>query len=547
MNMFFYIKKEFLSFLSDFFFISDVVAKKIVFNENTELKRVNFLDISCNAPFILSRILENSSIDKVNEKIISNFKNNFVENIETAGAGFLNFKIKKEVYENFLNNLIENKIKLYEKNENPISFNIEFVSANPTGPLHIGHGRGGIIGDVLANILKKLGHKVSKEFYINDAGNQIKKLGLSVKLRYQEICGDKIEFPADGYNGEYISDIAKELFEKERNELLNNDISWFGEYAKNILLEKIKETLNKYGIIYDVWFSEKKLHENNILEKVLFEVEKNGYIEKKDKAVWFLSSKEEDDKDRVLRKTNGEYTYAASDLAYLKNKIDRRFDKLVLILGQDHHGYVSRLKSFVVALGYDEKVLDVILYQLVTIKKNGEAVRLSKRKGNIVSLEDIIDNVGRDVSRFFYLNKKADSHLDFDIEIAMEQSHNNPVYYIQYAIVRLKSILRRHDLTQYNDLENEEYFYNDIEKMLLRKINQFDEVLNSIAKNYHTHLLAYYVLDLTSIFHLFYNDYVCINENKKLTSLKRIKLVKCLLKVYEETIVLLGMESPEVM
>ncbi len=547
MNIFFEVKNDFFSFLKDSFSIDDEVITKIVFNENTELKRANFLDISCNAPFILSRLLEKISIDQVNERIINNFKNNFVEYIEKAGAGFLNFKIKKEIYENFINNLIEKKINLYEKTKKPISFNVEFVSANPTGPLHIGHGRGGIIGDVLANVLKKLGHKVSTEFYINDAGNQIKKLGRSVKLRYQEICGELIEFPSDGYQGEYISDIAKELFEKNGNSLLLSEVSWFGEYAKEILLEKIKETLNKYGIRYDLWFSEKNLHENKILENVILEVEKNGYIEKKDDAVWFLSSKEDDDKDRVLRKTNGEYTYAASDLAYLKNKIVRKFDKLILILGQDHHGYVSRLKSFVSALGYDEKMLDVILYQLVTIKKHGEAVRLSKRKGNIVSLEDIIDNVGRDVARFFYLNKKADSHLDFDIEIALEQSQNNPVYYIQYAIVRLKSILRKNDLSNYNDLEKEEYFYDDIEKILLRKINQFEEVLKSIEKNYQTHLLAYYILDLTSLFHSFYNDHVCINEEKKITSVKRIKLVKCLLKVYEEAMNLLGMESPEVM
>jgi len=546
MNIFIEIQNDFLDFLKKNYQINKNLLN-INFDNNLEEKRIDFGDFSTNAPFVISKILKINHFEIINN-VILNFKNINISKIEAASNGFLNFFIKSDFYENYLSLILKNKI-LYEKTKNKKKYNIEFVSANPTGPLHIGHGRGGIIGDILANVLKELGHEVTKEFYINDAGSQIEKLGKSLKARYQELCGLNIEFLDDWYSGDYLINIANDLFKKNENSLLNEEINFFSEYGKKKLLEKLKETLNNYGINFDIWFSEKILHLDGSIEKALKILSEKNFCYELDNSLWFKSTNWNDDKDRVLKKSNGEYTYISADIAYLKNKIDRGYDHLIMILGQDHHSYKTRLNSIINALGYKSEILSVILYQLVTIKKNDESVRLSKRAGNIVLLDDIIKLVGKDIARFFYLNKDADAHLNFDIKNALENSTNNPVYYINYAIVRMKSILKKFEEIKFNENHNNnnKYEYSDIEKMILRKINSFGSILNKIENSYETHILTYYLLELTSLFHNFYTDNQCLNINNKDLTEKRINLVKLNLIIMEKAMNILGIKPSEIM
>lgn len=354
MNIFIEIQNDFLDFLKKNYQINKNLLN-INFDNNLEEKRIDFGDFSTNAPFVISKILKINHFEIINN-VILNFKNINISKIEAASNGFLNFFIKSDFYENYLSLILKNKI-LYEKTKNKKKYNIEFVSANPTGPLHIGHGRGGIIGDILANVLKELGHEVTKEFYINDAGSQIEKLGKSLKARYQELCGLNIEFLDDWYSGDYLINIANDLFKKNENSLLNEEINFFSEYGKKKLLEKLKETLNNYGINFDIWFSEKILHLDGSIEKALKILSEKNFCYELDNSLWFKSTNWNDDKDRVLKKSNGEYTYISADIAYLKNKIDRGYDHLIMILGQDHHSYKTRLNSIINALGYKSEIL----------------------------------------------------------------------------------------------------------------------------------------------------------------------------------------------
>jgi arginyl-tRNA synthetase len=283
----------------------------------------------------------------------------------------------------------------------PSHINIEFVSANPTGPLHIGHGRGGIIGDVLGNVLRFLGHTVTKEFYINDTGLQVQLLGQSLQARCQQQAGMKVDVPADGYQGTYLIDLAKTLFSEHGAKLLDQPQEFFTSYAQTTLLEQIKRTLTDYGITFDVWFSEKTLHDSGAIDQVLTLLESKGLTYEKDDALWFASTRFGDDKDRVLKKKSGVFTYAAADIAYLQDKINRGYQELVYVLGHDHHSYKVRLHSMLQALGLELHPLDVILFQLVSIKESGQQLRMSKRSGRIVTLQDVIDTVGKDVARFF--------------------------------------------------------------------------------------------------------------------------------------------------
>lgn len=547
------VKEKFFNFLKDYSLKSDVNIKnsdleKINFDFNIEEKRSEFGDFSVNAPIFLGKILKKSPI-QIGKEIQENFSDFSIERIELAGVGFLNFYLKDFLYKNFLNESLKNKIFI-EKTKNPKKYNIEFVSANPTGPLHIGHGRGGIIGGVLANVLEKIGHSVDTEFFINDAGVQMQKLGYSIKSRYEELLGKEINFSSDWYQGEYIVEIAKEILKKYKDKCLEKDWNFFSKYGEEILLKNIKDTLAKYGIFFKNWFSEKNLHQSGSIDEVLKKLEKNNFLYESDGSIWFKSTNWGDDKDRVVKKSNGELTYISADIAYLENKLNRGYDKLIMILGQDHHSYKARLKASLNALGFNEEKLSVILYQLVTIKKSGEQVKLSKRAGNIILLEDIINSVGKDVARFFYLNKKADAHLDFDFDLAIENSSNNPVYYIQYSIVRMKSILRKYKEIEFKENKNEKrenIEYSNIEKMILRKIDSIQDLFNKIEENYEIHLITYFTYELASLFHNFYTKNQClIIDNKELTE-NRVKLVELTLFYIEELMKVLGMDSPDIM
>src|SRR4030095_9836534 len=423
------------------------------------------------------------------------------------------------------------------------------VSANPTGPLHFGHGRGGIIGDVLGNVLKFVGHDVTKEFYINDAGNQIQKLGESFKIRCLNAAGITASIAQDGYHGEYLIELANDCFAQYGQEIFDKPDSFFAEYAKENLLQALQNTLKDYGIEYDVWFSEKTLHESNAIEKALAVLHDHGLLFELDGALWFKTTQFGDDKDRVVKKSTGEYTYIAADIAYLKNKIDRGFNNLIFTLGHDHHSYVARLNAVKNGLGYGQCPLAAILYQLVKISEDGQAVRMSKRAGAIVSLQDIINTVGKDVARFFYLNRKADAQLEFDLGLALKKTEENPVYYVQYAYVRTGSIIEKAAKEAHlNDIcAHDAQYIGPEEYFLLKKIVFLEQLLIDISVNHQTHLLTYYVIELAQLFHRYYSHVRVLDPSNREKSRGRLLMITILRNSIALVLDLLGVSHPEKM
>ncbi|MCL5436348.1 MAG: arginine--tRNA ligase [Candidatus Dependentiae bacterium] len=554
MNPFSTVRTALLERLTALFPDQQNLSKNILITLNDEPRKAEFGDLSTNAALVLAPLLKKAP-RTVAQDIIASFSHPLVAACTIAGPGFINISLTPEAWgliAQRLHNALDDFFTL-DANAPRSRYSIEFVSANPTGPLHLGHGRGGIIGDVLGTILRFIGHTVTKEFYINDAGRQIDTLGQSFKIRCQQQLGTDCQLPEDGYHGAYLIDMAQALVAHDRTAvegaLESGNDRFFAEYAKERLLAEQQETLKQYGIEFDVWFSERTLHDNGDIERAIERLRKRGHLYEQDGALWFRTTSFGDDKDRVIRRANGELTYVAADLAYMLNKIERGAQKLLLVLGQDHHGYVSRLKGAMQAFGYDPDDLDAILYQLVTIKEAGETVRLSKRAGRIVSLEGIIDAVGKDVARFFYLNRKPDAHLDFDITLALQKTEENPVYYIQYAYVRTSSILEKavHESGLSNITAEDLHGFDAAELMLLRKICALRELLTSISGNYQPHLLTYYVLELAHTFHSFYAANRVIDRADRTQSRRRLALIIVLRNTFGLCLRLLGLSCPEKM
>ena len=547
MNQFEKIQHSFLDHIKNEYKLSEI-EHGIECTINTDHEKEQFGDINSNAALVLSKSLkQNPRI--IAQELVNNFKNDLIEKIEIAGPGFLNFFLKKEAFELLAKELTTKKSSFFSTElKQKHNYNVEFVSANPTGPLHIGHGRGGIIGDVLSKILVFLGHNVAKEFYTNDAGLQMQKLGLSLKTRCLQKLGEVVNIPEGGYQGEYLVDLAKECIKENGEKIKTKPDCFFTEYAHKKMLNQLKKTLEKYGIDFDVWFSEETLHKSGKIKDAIEVLEKNKFVYEKDGAVWFKSKEFGDDKDRVLKKSDGQYTYVAADTAYLEDKSDRGFDKLIMILGQDHHSYLVRLNAIKDALGIKKCSLDIILYQLVTLKESGQLLRMSKRAGTMVTLQDVIDAVGTDVARFFYLNRKADAHLDFDIDLAMKKTDENPVYYIQYAYVRTISIIEK---AKNAGLKTSIYAaitqINNNEKVLLRKITSLKHLLEHIGKTYQTHLLTYYVHELAQEFHRYYNKNRVIDLEDVEQSKSRLAIIHILKNTFDLCLDLLGLSKPEKM
>lgn len=538
----------FKSILIDLFPTVDFNFIIVDFDYNDENSRLEFGDISSNMGFLLAKQL------KKNPKEIAEIIKNYIQSHEAidkvvlAGVGFINIYFRDVLYREYYKKLLLNDSLLYKINKSNKKYNIEFVSANPTGPLHIGHGRGGIIGDVCAKVLALKGYQVVSEYYINDAGVQIEKLGKSLYYQYGILSQKEVIFPDGGYQGEYIVDIAKKLYQKYQDTLLEKDIVWFSEHAKNILLTQIQATLLDYQIEYQVWFSEKILHVNNAINEAVNQLSNKGFTYFSDEGtLWFKSTVFGDEKDRVLKKSDGLWTYTAADIAYFLNKLARGFTDIVMILGQDHHSFKIRIEAIAQALEFNLDNLKIILYQLVTLKNEGEIIRMSKRKGNSIELKDIIDSVGSDVARFFYLQRKADTHLDFDLKEALEKSNKNPVFYIQYALVRIKSILEKSKgFVDINDYSNsiDVIDVNIHERVLLRKIALFDSILDQICDTYYPHVLTYYAIELATLFHAFYTLYPVISDDKN-TTCYRLGLNYLVKQVLEKCANLLGISIPE--
>ena len=549
MNCIEQIQDAFASYLKTTFDVDQSTALSGRFILNVDENKQQFGDLNSNAPMIIAKKAGKNPRD-IALQIIEEFKHPFIAVLEIAGPGFLNATLDLDALRRLAHELCTKREQFFKlaADDKKHTYSIEFVSANPTGPLHLGHGRGGIIGDVLGNILKFMGHTVTKEFYINDAGSQMQKLGTSLKIRCLQELGHDAQLQEDAYHGEYLIDLAKQCIQEHGTSITESPDQFFIDYGYKHLLERLKETLKTYGIHYDVWFSEKTLHTSGAIEHALSILQHHGYLYEHEGALWFKATSFGDDKDRVLRKSTGEYTYAAADIAYLLNKAERSFDKLVMVLGHDHHSYAVRLEAIRQALQL-QCSLDVILYQLVRMQASGQLVRMSKRAGNIVTLDDVIETVGTDVARFFYLNRKADAQLVFDLDLALKQTDENPVYYVQYAYVRTNSILEKalqeKELQNIGDADNKNLGIE--ETILIKKIASLKELLESVSVNYQTHLLTYYVLELATLFHRYYAQNRVIDLDNIEKSRARLYLVTTINSTLKLCLTLLGVSCPEKM
>jgi len=543
-----HIKQDFSTFITHHFPHIPIPLSDLILN--TDPHKQQFGDLSSNIALLLAKQLQRPTRD-IAQEIVASFTHAHIARLEIAGPGFINFFLTEAAFVTCAQQLYTIGKDFFKKSfEEPTEkYSIEFVSANPTGPLHIGHGRNAIIGDVLSRVIRFRGHYVVAEFYINDAGSQIDKLGNSFKIRCQQQLGISAEIPEGGYQGEYLQELAQQCIEQYGNDVLHNPDTFFQSYAKEHLLTRIQQTLTSYGITFDSWFSESTLHASGAITTALNILTAQGCTYESEGALWFASTRFGDDKDRVLKKNTGELTYVAADVAYLLNKIERGFDHIIMVLGQDHHSYLTRLKSVIAALGYKPEMLDIILYQLVTLKESGEFIRMSKRAGRIVSLEDIIAAVGSDVARFFYLNRKADAHLDFDIDLAMTKTDENPVFYIQYAYVRTASILEKaatHEAL--GNINDTDLVHIGIEeRVLLKKIVNLKDTLATINRTHQTHILAFYVHDLAHSFHSYY----AVNRVIEITNIPktraRLAIVHTLRSAIALCLDLLGVSNPEKM
>lgn len=494
-------------------------------------------DYTTNVSFSLAKILKKSPqetaeffVDELKKRKTKDFSK-----IEAKG-GFINFFLAPEYLYTQVKDILKLKNKYgFSKTEKPQKINMDFISANPTGPLTMGNGRGGFYGDVLGNVLETQGHEVVREYYINDRGEQISALGRSIKLAQ---TGGSFDSEEKLYHGEYINELAKKIDEK-----LNE--SEAGQKAIELVLEAyIKPAIKNSGIKFDNWFSEKTLYDGGEYKKIMEELVQKDLIFEKDGATWMKTTEFGDNEDRVLVKGNGDETYFMSDILYHFDKIKiRKFTKAIDIWGADHHGYAPRLKAALKAIDIPEENLEIIITQLVRLVKNGEEVKISKRAGNFITLEELIDEVGLDAARFFFLMYSLNTHMDFDIALAKERSEKNPVYYAQYAHARIASILRKAESTGKQNLE---LLKEKEELNLIKKLAEFPEILNGISKNYEIHRLPRYALELSRNFHNFYEKCRVITEDKDLTS-SRLALASAAKIVLENSLNLMGIKAPDKM
>ena len=430
---------------------------------------------------------------------------------------------------------------------------VEFVSANPTGDLHLGHARGAAVGDSLCNVLDKAGYDVTREYYINDAGNQIHNLAVSVEARYFQALGMDKEMPTDGYHGEDIIGIGKKLAEEFGDKYVQVDekerYEFFRDYGLIFEMGKLKQDLENFRVRFDVWYSETSLYQDGKIDAALAVLRENGHIYEEDGATWFRSTELGDDKDRVLIKQDGSYTYLTPDIAYHRNKLERGFERLINIWGADHHGYIPRMKAAIEALGYNRDQLEVEIIQLVHLYKNGEKMKMSKRTGKAVTMRDLVDEVGLDATRYFFAMRSADTHMDFDLDLAVSQSNDNPVYYSQYAHARISSILRSgveqgfsiDGVKDFSELTSEK------EVELLKKLGEFPHAIAEAAEKRMPHRITNYIFDLASSFHSFYNADKVLDAEHADRSKARLALVKAVQITLKNALTLIGVSAPEKM
>jgi len=566
--------------------LADDVSAEIIIERARDKGRGDF---ACNIAMRLAKAAKSKPRDLA-EKIVEHLpESHLIDSVEIAGPGFINFAVTQTAYQRLIADILSAG-EAYGKSDygQQKKVQIEFVSANPTGPLHVGHGRGAAYGAVVANLLKAVGYDVSKEYYVNDAGRQMDILAASVWLRYLVLCGETIVFPSNGYKGAYIVDIANTLFVQHSNEFQKSwaeviadvpadegvdggdkeaHIDGLIDKAKSLLghahyrsvfgaglnsiLTDIREDLAEFGVVFDEWFSERSLMESNDVTKAMEKLTDNNYLYEKDGAQWFRSTDFGDEKDRVVMRDNGQTTYFASDIAYHLNKFERGFEKCLDIWGADHHGYVSRVKGSIKAMGKDPDALDVLLVQFAVLYKDGQKMQMSTRSGEFVTLRELREDVGNDAARFFYVMRKCEQHLDFDLDLAKSKSNENPVYYIQYAHARICSVLR--------ELEEKGFSYdvaiaeksldklsNEHEQTLLGVMSRFPEIVESAALNYEPHQVPHYLRELANNFHTYYNAHKFIVEDESLRN-ARLHLICGVRQILRNGLALIGVSAPEAM
>ena len=509
----------------------------------------------------------------------------FIEKTEIAGPGFINFFLSSESSSSVINEIIDSGKGYGVSNIGAgQSVLLEYVSANPTGPLHVGHGRGAAYGATVSNLLRTVGFKVDNEYYVNDAGRQMDILTVSIFLRYLELFGEKVRFPDNGYQGSYIKDIVgriserygdtfqiestlvfdgickdgidggdkeshiDELIDRSKN-LLGADFKSIFEVGIESILNGIKEDLADFGVVFEKWFSEQSLIDNGLAKSSIDKLQKSKHVYTKDGALWFRTTEYGDEKDRVVVRDNGIHTYFASDIAYHLEKFERGYDKVINVWGADHHGYIARVKASIAAFNHDPEKLEIILVQFANLYRGGKKVQMSTRSGSFVTLEDLRNEVGNDAARFFYILRKSEQHMDFDLDLAKSKTNENPVFYIQYAYARISSVFRQAQDKGINfnhkgaDLS---LLLEESEKTILRELNRYRGVIETSALQYEPHQLAYYLRDLAAHFHSYYNACPFILEDQNLTQ-ARLSLIYATKQVLENGLHILGVSAPDSM
>jgi arginyl-tRNA synthetase len=493
---------------------------------------------------------------KIAEELADSVKNEpLFEKIDIAGPGFINFTFSRGYLYSEMKKLLKYSSSFLQQDIGKgRKVQIEFISANPTGPLHLGHGRGGATGDALANLLSAAGFRVEREYYINDAGKQVKLLGQSVFARYQQLLGTEYTFPEEGYKGRYIEDIAEEIREKYGNAYLqtsfNNVSDFFIDYSYQKILSGIKEDLKNFGIIFDFWQSERDLFKGGEVERSIEDLKGKGLVYEKDGATWFKAADFGDEKDRVIIKQDGEYTYFTSDIAYHRKKIEKKYDELIDIWGADHHGYIPRIQAVIEALGCPKEKLKVLLVQMVTLLRGGRPVQMSKRAGEFVTLREVIEEVGADTTKFIFLTRRPDSHLEFDLEVAKAQSSENPVFYVQYANARINSIFThaREKALNIDSLHDADLDLLSApeEIRIIKKLLMYPMIFENAVNAHEPHRITFYLQELSGMFHPFYNKYRIVGDDPALTG-ARLQLCEAIRIVLRDGLAILGISAPEKM
>ena len=534
----------------------DLPSDDIVETEVDEPKAEAHGDFSTNIAMVMASV-QKMPPRKIAEVITRHIEDpeGILEKSEIAGPGFINFFLKPAVWHPVLREIHEADTRYGATDIGKgQKFQVEFVSSNPTGPLHVGHGRGAAVGDAVAKILSFCGYDVQKEYYINDSGRQIHTLGQSVFLRYQEMLGQKVKFPDECYQANYIRDLAAEIKSQKGDALLGQPeeeaLMICARFAAGKILDGIRDDLKLFGVEFDCWFSEQSLYDSGRVDQILDIFRNQGIIYEKDGALWFKTSDFGDEKDRVVVKNNGETTYFASDIAYHQDKYDRGFERVVDVWGADHHGYIPRMKAAVEASGHRRDQFDVILVQLVNLLRAGEPVAMSTRAGKFETLKDVINEVGRDAARFIFLTRHYESALDFDLEVAKQKSNDNPVYYVQYVHARISSIVRKGNEQGTCEVSWDDKAVAQLiepeEIDLIKTLARYPDVLAGSARSMEPHRVTYYLMDLASAFHTYYNKHRVLTGDPQLRC-GRLNLVLAIQKVIRNGLTLLGVSAPDTM